>query len=704
MKKIYTALFSLFLFASQAQTPDWAWARTAGSDDLDEATSIAADATGNIYATGYFSGPSFVVGSTTLTNGSAGSKQFFITKYSRTGQVIWASAAGGNDDDEGTSIAVDGTGNIYVCGNYESPTITFGSSVLTNSSNPGQGDIFLVKYNSAGTVQWAKSIGGGLQDDANGVAADASGNVCLTGSYSSLSLLFGNFGVVNSGLTDAFVAKYNSSGVALWAKNIGGGQIDNGNDVAIDNNGNVYVTGDYNSTTIPTYSPSLTNAGGFDVFFAKYDASGSIIYGLKFGGSGNESSTSIYAQGNGEYFICGYFESASLVFGSTTLNNAVTRSMFLTKFNTAGAPQWAQKANGSQNGFPRDLAGDAANIYMTGAFDQSSVTFGSSALSNGGSLDAFVVKYDMSNGSVLWAKNSAASALDQSNAVAIGAGFVHIAGMYTATLTLRDNTLNADGASDAFLTKLCFAPAAPVSASGSTVCFGYPSTLNATTPAGTNPVWFASASGGNSLHVGSTYNAAGGGTFYVASRDTNSGCGMYSSSRIAAYATIYPPVNPSVSVSGHTLFAGGNGNVAAWYDCNATATLSGQTSQSYVLTQSGYYAVIMVSAQGCRDTSACNNYSYTPGSGTVIVTPGVQENTRAVFRLSAFPNPSNGYFIVRSSGSTKIQIVNTLGMTVQKFTLDEKDQNEVSVGPLPPGVYFVVPEERKGIVRVVVTN
>src|SRR5688572_2067923 len=393
MKRIYSLFFCTAVVMASAQTPDWAWARSAGSAAGDEVTSIDADASGNVYVTGYFSGASMALGTVTLTNNSSGTKDFFVAKYNRAGIVQWAKSAGGADDDEGSSLAVDGNGNVYVCGNYASASINFGAGALTNTSNPGQSDMFLVKYGPSGASLWSHTFGGAQQEEANAIAVDASGNVCMTGNYFSLSVLFGTYGVINSGVNDAFVAKFNTAGVTQWAKRIGGGQTDNGNDVGIDNSGNVYVTGDYNSTTIPTFSPALSNSGGYDVYFAKFDATGNIVYGARFGGSGDENSTALHAQSGGSFFICGYFESPSLVLGSTTLANGGARSMYLVKYSSAGAAQWAQKAAGSPNSVPRQLAEGGSSIFMTGSFDLSSLLFGSVALTNGGSLDGFVVNY-----------------------------------------------------------------------------------------------------------------------------------------------------------------------------------------------------------------------------------------------------------------------------------------------------------------------
>src|SRR5690606_4823049 len=132
-------------------------------------------------------------------------------------------------------------------------------------------------------------------------------------------------------------------------------------------------------------------------------------------------------------------------------------------------------------------------VYMTGFFDLTTLNFGSVSAGNGGNLDVFVVSLSSSNGSAQWARASNSAGLDQSNSVTLADGDIHLGGIFTSTLVLRDNNFVASGQADGFIVKMCLPPAAPVSASGATVCSGAPIALNANVPAGTHAVWFASA-------------------------------------------------------------------------------------------------------------------------------------------------------------------------------------------------------------------
>ena len=180
-----------------AQSPNYLWAKSAGGTSSDWGKSVATDASGNVFVCGVFESLSITFGSYTLTNASASSGDIFLVKYDASGNVIWAKSAGGTDDDYGYSVATDASGNTFVTGRFHSPSITFGSYTLTNAS-AGSGDIFLVKYDASGNVIWAKSTGGTTEDKSSSVATDARGNCFVTGGFWSSSITFGSYTLNNA--------------------------------------------------------------------------------------------------------------------------------------------------------------------------------------------------------------------------------------------------------------------------------------------------------------------------------------------------------------------------------------------------------------------------------------------------------------------------------------------------------------------------
>src|SRR5688572_15084011 len=125
---------------------------------------------------------------------------------------------------------------------------------------------------------WAKRTGGTNIDYTNDVAADGFGNCFITGQYYSAPIIFGTDTLLNSGLTDVFLVKYNAAGNVVWTRKIGNTGSEFGQSVATDAAGNVYVAGAFSSPTIVIGSITLTTAGSSDIFVAKYDNSGNVLW------------------------------------------------------------------------------------------------------------------------------------------------------------------------------------------------------------------------------------------------------------------------------------------------------------------------------------------------------------------------------------------------------------------------------------------
>lgn len=366
------------------------WAKSAGGTDRDEVWSVAVDASGNACITGEFFSSIIIFGSDTLTNMSWYAADFFLAKYDANGNVLWAKRAGGQSGEEGTHVAIDLSGNVYAVGWFFSPSITFDSFILTNA---GLTNTFIVKYESNGNVLWAKSAGGLGQDCGLSIAVDLSQNVYITGDFGSNTMTIGTFTLTNSGWDDIFTVKYDANGNVLWAKSAGGSNIDLGVSIVPDDSGNVYVTGLFSSTSITVGNITLTNAGGIDMFILKYDANGDVLWAKSAGGTGDDRAECVAMVVWGNPFLTGSFNSPTITFDTCTLASAGGSDIFLVKFDASGNVLWAKSAGGTSDDGAFSVAADASgDAYLTGYFDSSTITFGSDTLLNTGSENMFLVK------------------------------------------------------------------------------------------------------------------------------------------------------------------------------------------------------------------------------------------------------------------------------------------------------------------------
>ncbi len=372
------------------------WAKTFGGVDGDIGNGVAADASGNVYITGWYSSPTINFGTTTLTNAGSASSDMFIVKLNASGNEVWAKSVGGVAGDRGYGITLDASGNVFTTGGFSSSSINFGTGALTNAGTTN--DFFIAKHDSNGNTQWAKNAGGTSADVGFSIATDALGNAYATGFFSSSSINFGTGALTNAGSQDLFVVKYDALGTAVWSMRSGGSMDDFGNGVAVKNT-NVYVTGGFNSASVVFGSTTLTNniAGTSDVLLAKYDLGGNSIWANRAGNADSEAGNGIATDASGNVFVSGYFVSNTISFGSITINNAAVgyRDIFVAAYNQSGNIGWATTATGgtadeTANSIAVNSAG--TDVYVGGTFISPSVTFGTNTIYKGCGDDVFVAK------------------------------------------------------------------------------------------------------------------------------------------------------------------------------------------------------------------------------------------------------------------------------------------------------------------------
>ena len=301
---------------------------------------------------------------------------------------------------------------------------------------------------NAQTVKWAKDFGSSTNDVGTKIISDANGNTYVTGWFTG-NMTIGSTSLTVQGNNDIYLAKLDSTGAPIWAVSAGGTGDDRAYGLAIDANGDLYLTGLYIGTATfgsGANSVSVTSAGNSDVYVAKYNNSGTLKWAKTAGSTNNERAIGLVLDTSNNIYIGGYYNqpaggggggggnNANATFGNTTLNGMGRGDYFVAKINNGGNWQWAI-GGGSANNLEsaNDLAFDnSGNLYVAGQFGDS-VNFGTGYKVSNGGLDLFVIKLDQ-KGNANGAYTAGSAANDFANGVAIGAdGRVYIGGSFNQT-------------------------------------------------------------------------------------------------------------------------------------------------------------------------------------------------------------------------------------------------------------------------------
>lgn len=312
------------------------------------------------------------------------------------------------------AVASDKKGNAYVTGEY-STVIIFGTDTLKDITD----NAYLVKYNSSGKVIWAVQVVDNLGSSVgNSVVTDKSGNIYVTGSFDGNALIGSYMLTCGTGtnLYNVFVAKYDSNGTALWAKqcttpNNSSYSQGQGYSLATDKYNNVFITGIFKDSVYfgSSFLHSVNSTNPY-AFLVKYDSNGNLLWANQSEmstGSGSVSALSVATDNAGNAYMTGGFSGGTVTFGSKSLT-AFGNPGYLVKYSALGNALWAKESGGGTHSTcePNAVITDKENNpYITGAF-YDSVKFGSQTLrSVNAASSIFLTKYD-TNGNPVWAVQS----------------------------------------------------------------------------------------------------------------------------------------------------------------------------------------------------------------------------------------------------------------------------------------------------------
>lgn len=261
-----------------------------GDNSIESYDDIAVDAAGNAY----------VIGNILVSIGTGGiDTDVLMGKLDATGsRSLYFLRFGLGGFDKGNAIAVDAAGNAYVA-----------ARIQTSSGLQIVSDAFVSKLTPNGDAVYGGRLPGSGDDAGNGVAIDAVGNAYVTGSTTSIDFITASpLQAANGGGRDAFVTKLNAAGIVVFSTYLGGSGSDEGRNLTLDTDGNVYVTGSTESANFPTASPlqAVNGGGGGDAFVAKINAATTtLIYSTYLGGSGGEGGSGVAVDAAGNAYVTG---------------------------------------------------------------------------------------------------------------------------------------------------------------------------------------------------------------------------------------------------------------------------------------------------------------------------------------------------------------------------------------------------------------
>lgn len=413
-----------------------------GIANADTRNDLVKDSNGNLILMGDFSGTRDF-GGTSIT--AEGNTEIFVAKFNPSGSLIWVVNGGDSSSFANTGgLTVDASDNVYITGKYQGNFSIEGTTISTVANSD---IFVAKLNGTNGNLVWLNTAGGNSIDEAFAITHVGNDQVVICGSYAgsadfgSVNL---NSGVISN--INAFIAKYNSGGTVLWAIDAGGSMEDRALAVAANTAGDLYVAGYFQGNNAPMFGTNLSSSGSNDVFLAKINGNnGNGLWARKAGGNGLDQTNSMAVNNNGDVFMTGIFYTTA-TFGSLSVTeSSMAGDMFIVKYDNSGTALWVKKGGGTfqDKGNGVSAEPDAnGSVYVTGLF-AGNANFSGQVLSASGPSDAFIAKYNYVGNLIFVAKGSGPSN-DQGKAVCAGvSGNFCMAGSFTGTALFGPNSLTA---------------------------------------------------------------------------------------------------------------------------------------------------------------------------------------------------------------------------------------------------------------------
>ena len=361
-------------------------------------------------------------------------------------QPVWsfAKSFGGNYADLSvTNLCIDGENNIIINGDFFSSNLQIGSNIY--SSN-GADDIYLSKFDSLGNLLWAKTMGATDYDHTSALVVDVNNNIYLTGTFYSDSITFDSITLYNNSNSNIFIAKFDPFGNVLWAKSSENRMLTLGDDLTVNANGEIFLSGSFTDTIFmfngdTLYIPHSPNF--MQAFVIKIDSTGNSVWTKFITGSRNVENCKIANDLSNNCLVYIHSSSPEISIDSNQILGISYDCFYVLKLDSSGHMVWGKTAGGNDSNYNYDIETDQfGNIYIAGSSQCDTLYFDTLKLFNyTNSENAFITKYD-SSGQVEWAKYFGGNNMDIATSIAMNPdGGPTITGFYYSSSITIDGTI-----------------------------------------------------------------------------------------------------------------------------------------------------------------------------------------------------------------------------------------------------------------------
>jgi hypothetical protein len=369
-------------------------------------------------------------------------------------------ACGGDDEGGGASTSATATssgttgagGEEGIGGNFPSGTAT--STTTTTSGAGGAGGATAgCNSDGGGAFVFAKSFGDAADQFTSDVAVDAQGNLYVSGAFDG-SLSFGGTTLTTTGSTDAFIAKLDPNGAPLWAKSFGSAKAQSATGIALDSGGNVVVVGHFlGSINLGGATLSAPGCCYQDVFVAKFDGAGNHLWSKQFGDVNIDYAYAVAVDGSNNVLVAGQFQAPGVDFGGGTLANGGGFDLFVAKLDGSGNHVWSRSFGDAAEQSATAIAADGSGNVLVAGTLRGSVDFGGGALTAPDDGSALVLKLSAA-GQHVWSKRLGDDGATGTAIASDASGNVLVTGDFRGTIDLGNGPVTAGANDDVFLAKL----------------------------------------------------------------------------------------------------------------------------------------------------------------------------------------------------------------------------------------------------------